>query len=85
MMEIGALGSCAVSANALRGSFLFFAKSSFPENFRVNRESTKTSPWMCLPKSSFYKFSGQKQESKQKSLRSLYSISLNKTRIRFTV
>ena len=28
MMEIGALGSCAVSANALRGFFLFPAKTS---------------------------------------------------------
>lgn len=30
MMEIGALGSCTVSANALRGSFLIPAKFSPP-------------------------------------------------------
>ena len=29
MMEIGALGSCAVSANAPRGSFLFSSISFF--------------------------------------------------------
>lgn len=63
MMEIGALGSCAVSANALRGSFLFFAKSSFPRIFRVNRESAKTSPRLFLPKSLFDGFSEQKRES----------------------